>query len=418
MRPAISSVLSQTHRNLEFLIMDDGSSDETVRILTELAARDSRIRLFKNEKNRGTGYCYSFLIARAKGKYLASIGQDDIWDTDFLHKSLQALEQNPLHTASFTPVNVIDSQGNPRPTTDAPFRYDIATQLSHADLLCILLKHNLICSVSGVFRTDKIQNWRTLGDNDQLQDWETWLHLLIQGPFLFLPEELIRYRIHGSNLSMGGHSSMQASLELMHTRASILSSEAFAKFVLSHPHPSSFFKAALTAVAESIDPQDESHYFILLYALKANQHLLRELPSYQAVMGMLYQHGGALHKSGRYADSEGVFSDCPRPFWTGFRWHYLIALAPAVESNPSFPFIRLKKVGPLRVMKVLLKRKALFKVNFAINRTAKSAGKLIESHLANRKLTLKKKVSIFLHSSGMGPAIIMAKTLRRKLLNG
>ncbi|MDO5521290.1 MAG: glycosyltransferase [bacterium] len=75
---AVESMLNQTMQEFEFIIYDDGSDQETIRILEEIVARDSRILLILGEQNRGLGFALNECIRVAKGSYIARMDADDI----------------------------------------------------------------------------------------------------------------------------------------------------------------------------------------------------------------------------------------------------------------------------------------------------------------------------------------------------
>lgn len=88
----IESILSQTYQNWELLITDDCSSDNSREIINEYCARDSRIKLFKLEKNSGAGVARNNSIEEAKGRYIAFCDSDDRWYPDKLEKQLHYME--------------------------------------------------------------------------------------------------------------------------------------------------------------------------------------------------------------------------------------------------------------------------------------------------------------------------------------
>lgn len=75
---SIESILNQSYKNLEFLIIDDGSNDSTFSKINKLAKENNKIRIFKNEKNKGLTHSLNFLIGEADGNYLARQDADDI----------------------------------------------------------------------------------------------------------------------------------------------------------------------------------------------------------------------------------------------------------------------------------------------------------------------------------------------------
>jgi glycosyltransferase involved in cell wall biosynthesis len=75
----LDSILAQTYHNLELVIVDDGSTDETFNIISDYAKKDGRIKCFKNEVNLGFNKNYERAIKLTTGEFIAISDQDDIW---------------------------------------------------------------------------------------------------------------------------------------------------------------------------------------------------------------------------------------------------------------------------------------------------------------------------------------------------
>ena len=88
----IESVLGQTYANWEMLIVDDGSTDGTARVASEYAARDGRVQLFR-QANAGTAAARNNGMCRARGRYIALLDADDLWDADFLERQLAFMRE-------------------------------------------------------------------------------------------------------------------------------------------------------------------------------------------------------------------------------------------------------------------------------------------------------------------------------------
>src|SRR5262249_22481759 len=91
---AVESVLRQTFRDLALLVIDDGSSDETVRIAEDFAGRDPRVRVLRQE-NAGPGPARNTGFRHARGHYFAFLDSDDEWDDTFLAEQVAVLELRP-----------------------------------------------------------------------------------------------------------------------------------------------------------------------------------------------------------------------------------------------------------------------------------------------------------------------------------
>lgn len=90
---ALLSVLGQTHRNLEVLVVDDGSTDRTAAIAATFAAGDRRVRLF-NRPNSGVAAARNFAIAQATGDLIATLDADDIWHPEKIAQQVAVLRQS------------------------------------------------------------------------------------------------------------------------------------------------------------------------------------------------------------------------------------------------------------------------------------------------------------------------------------
>ena len=93
----INSVLSQTYQNWELIIVDDGSTDETVRIVKSFQEKDNRIKLFENESNKGSAFSRNLALRNAKGKWIAFLDSDDIWHPEKLEKQIKFMTENNCH---------------------------------------------------------------------------------------------------------------------------------------------------------------------------------------------------------------------------------------------------------------------------------------------------------------------------------
>jgi glycosyltransferase involved in cell wall biosynthesis len=91
---SVESVLRQTFDDLELLIVDDGSSDDTVAVARRLAARDRRIRVV-TQRNAGPGPARNNGFSHARGRYLAFVDSDDEWDSTFLTEQVAILDGRP-----------------------------------------------------------------------------------------------------------------------------------------------------------------------------------------------------------------------------------------------------------------------------------------------------------------------------------
>lgn len=107
---SIQSVLNQTYKNWELIIVDDCSTDNTDEIVTSFD--DERIRYFRNDKNSGAALTRNKAMREARGEWIAFLDSDDLWMPEKLEKQLSFMKENG-YTFSFTEYEKIDEESKP-----------------------------------------------------------------------------------------------------------------------------------------------------------------------------------------------------------------------------------------------------------------------------------------------------------------
>ena len=110
-KEAIESILNQTFKDFEFIIVDDGSTDNTRLIIEEYAKKDRRIKILYNKKNLGIVKSLNKAIAIAKGKYIARMDSDDVSKLNRLEKQFVFMESNPKVGVCGTNFILINEKG-------------------------------------------------------------------------------------------------------------------------------------------------------------------------------------------------------------------------------------------------------------------------------------------------------------------
>ena len=186
----ISSVQSQTYENWEMIIVDDCSTDDSQEIVLKLAAQDSRIKYYKNEKNLGAADTRNRAISLAQGRYIAFLDSDDLWKPEKLERQLARMEETQT-AFSYTACEVIDTDGK----TTGKERY-VPESVSYKRLL----KGNVIPCLTVVLDRTKFESivMPKIGH----EDYATWLALLREcGQAYGINEVLASYRESSSSLS-------------------------------------------------------------------------------------------------------------------------------------------------------------------------------------------------------------------------
>ena len=108
---ALNSILSQTFRDLELIISDNGSSDRTEEICRRYAGADPRIRYYRSEQNLGAGWNFDRVAELARGKYFKWACHDDLCALEFVQRCIEILEQDPKTVLAYPKTLIIDERG-------------------------------------------------------------------------------------------------------------------------------------------------------------------------------------------------------------------------------------------------------------------------------------------------------------------
>lgn len=189
---AIDSILNQTLRDFEFVIVDDGSTDGTADILSTYALRDGRIRVVRHG-NKRLAASLNIAIGFAKGKYIARLDADDIAMPGRLQEQVAFMERNPE-------VGVLG--GAFELITDSGEVIDIIRHpLEDSQIRSAILRYNPICHPSVMLRKDVVL---ALGGyrNIYVEDYDLWLRMSERSRLANLHNVLVRYRVHGNQMSV------------------------------------------------------------------------------------------------------------------------------------------------------------------------------------------------------------------------
>lgn len=108
---ALDSLLEQTFGDFELIVSDNASTDGTEEIARQYAARDERVRFFRQPVNRGAGWNFSETFRLARGEYFKWAAHDDLCAADFLRRCIERLDEDPSLVLCFSRSAVIDSCG-------------------------------------------------------------------------------------------------------------------------------------------------------------------------------------------------------------------------------------------------------------------------------------------------------------------
>lgn len=195
----LTSVVAQTLADLEILIVDDGSTDDTLVIARRWAERDGRVRVVRQD-NAGVAAARNRGLAEARGLYVAPIDSDDQWEPQNLERQVAALElAGPDALMAFAWSRCMDREGRPLPF-HSPRRRE-------PDFPQLLLRNLVANGSAAVMRRQAAldaggydQSLRARGMQGA-EDWLLTLRMARRGRVVCVPEPLVRYRINPQGMS-------------------------------------------------------------------------------------------------------------------------------------------------------------------------------------------------------------------------
>ena len=195
---SISSVLNQTYKNFELIIIDDGSTDKTINIIKKF--KDNRIK-YKYQTNQGPSKARNFGIKISKSRWICFIDADDYWNKNKLKVVNKFLSGNNLiyhklhKKVEFKKQNLHITQSKLQYSL---FQKYIGSKIKNPIAQNLLIYGNTIPTSSVVIRKKILKKIKSFDEKLHIgEDYDLWLRLsLVTDKFMFIPENLGTYRIH------------------------------------------------------------------------------------------------------------------------------------------------------------------------------------------------------------------------------
>lgn len=198
----LTSIINQTYKNLEIIISENASTDNTLTILNEF--NDPRIKIHITSKTILAEKNFGRCIELANGDYIAIFHADDLYNPYMVEKQVQAFHDDPSIGAVFTMADYIDIHGEIIGEHKLPFELKGNNVYSFLEILTSILRNgNFLMCPSAMVRS-KIYKQLSIFDVERFgtsSDLDMWLRILKKHPIAILDEKLMRYRI--SNMQGG-----------------------------------------------------------------------------------------------------------------------------------------------------------------------------------------------------------------------
>jgi len=189
---AVESILSQTIKDIELIIIDDGSSDKSFQIISSF--EDKRINLYRNKKNSGIVFCLNLGLSLAKGEYVARMDADDICMSDRFFYQLRFFKNNPEFMLVGSGADFIDDNEVKKRKVFMPLTYKKISSFA-------LFGSPFIHPVT-MFRSKLIKlGYRYSDSYDGAEDYKLWIDILKDYPVANLEYSLIKYRLSANGIT-------------------------------------------------------------------------------------------------------------------------------------------------------------------------------------------------------------------------
>ena len=193
---SIRSVLEQTYSKLQLIIVDDGSTDNSVEIINSI--EDPRIEVYEEKENKQICAVTNIGMKKVRGEYFAGIDSDDLWEKNKLELQVEYLKEHPEHKICFTHVSIIDENDQ---VVDSELEklYAVDYERQEEWLETFFFLGNCL-PMTSVLMTTKIMV--EIGDFNiayrQLHDFDYWIRIAKRYPMAVIPKKLARIRRYES----------------------------------------------------------------------------------------------------------------------------------------------------------------------------------------------------------------------------
>lgn len=204
LKESMTAVINQTYRNLEIIVVEDGSTDDTLSILQDFARQDLRIHIVQNEQNMGLISSLNKGLEHVHGKYIARTDADDITEPQWVEKIVSELEKRNDIVAMGAYIRIFSEKGNGSKLAKFNQHNSIVQQATEPqELERNLLFHTPFHHPTVIMRAQVVQQHglRYNKDYPHAEDYRFWADISRYGKLANYPEPLLNYRLHANQVS-------------------------------------------------------------------------------------------------------------------------------------------------------------------------------------------------------------------------
>lgn len=219
---AIESVIKQTHRVDEIIIVDDNSSDDTNVVVKQLAEKYNYIKYIRNDVNVGGGGSRNIGIQNATGDIIAFLDSDDVWRENRIERQIQEFDKSEV-VAAFCNYDMVQYEtGEVIGTNDRAITHrdnDIYVGNYLGSTSCLMARRSTLIEI-GMFDASL----------KSCQDWDIYIRLLQKGKFVYCKDLLLTQYFHGQRMSGKKENVVQGLLSLINKMPLYAQNAGFSKY--------------------------------------------------------------------------------------------------------------------------------------------------------------------------------------------
>ena len=208
LKESLDSVFAQTYKNWELIIINDGSTDGTEKIIQTY--HDKRIKYLPNDGNKGIIFSLNRGLQESNGHFIARLDADDVALPLRLEKQVEFLMENSDYVICGSYFQTVDSKDKLLKKVRFPS--------NDRDARSFLLLHNCFCHSTILMRAEIVKELKYDEYFEICEDYDLWVRISRSGKILNLPIFTTLYRVHGNNISTTKHDVMFAHVHIINQR--------------------------------------------------------------------------------------------------------------------------------------------------------------------------------------------------------
>ena len=202
-KESLDSVVNQSYKNIQIIIVDDYSSDNSVSEIENWIKNHSDVTFIKNSKNMGNNLSFNQVLPLVKGDYVIDFATDDVLFEDTIASQIEAFHQNPSAALVFGNAELVNEKGKHLSyhfhTNSAQKVLD--TSLHKTNCISLLKGGNCMCSVSAMMKKSVVDTLKGYDESLFYEDLDFWFRLSKQYSITFIDQPLVQKRVINTSQS-------------------------------------------------------------------------------------------------------------------------------------------------------------------------------------------------------------------------